>query len=150
MSNCLLAIDSLEAIESTTRYEYADDIVPHLPPGLALRYKFTKFTDELATKAVEDIDYAPVATLRFIDWDGNVVGDSPTLPIFRAFHLAELVVKMSFVRPNRSRPYDRLRGRVRKRDLSDGLVSVKFEQAVCVAVRPLANGRVPASCRHYA
>jgi hypothetical protein len=94
--------NGLEVIDSTTRYEYADDIVPHLPPGLALRHalstidKFTKFTDELATKAAEDIDFAPVGTLRFIDWDGNVVGDSPTLPISRAFHLADLVVKMRF------------------------------------------------------
>lgn len=94
--------DRLEAIESTTRYEYADDIVPHLPPGVALRHalstidKFTKFADELATQAVEDIDYAPVGTLRFIDWDGNVAGDSSALPISRAFHLAELLVKLSF------------------------------------------------------
>jgi hypothetical protein len=94
--------DGLQAIESATRYEYADDIVPHLPPGLALRHalatidKFSKYTGELATKAAEDIDYAPVGTLRFIDWSGNVVGDSSTLPISRAVHLAELVVKMSF------------------------------------------------------
>lgn len=95
-------VDGLQAIESATRYEYADDIVPHLPPGLALRHalatidKFAKFKGELATKAVEDIDYAPVGTLRFIDWDGNVVSDSLTLPISRASHLAGLVMKMSF------------------------------------------------------
>ncbi len=76
-------------IASATRYEYADDIVPHLPPGLALRHafatldKFKQFSDELTTKAADDIDYAPVGVLRFIDWAGNVVGDSPTLPISR-------------------------------------------------------------------
>jgi triacylglycerol lipase len=94
--------DGLEAIASSTRYEYTDDIVPHLPPGLALRHalatidQFSKFSDELATKAVEDIDYAPVGTLRFIDWNGNVVGASPTLPISRAAHLAELVASLRF------------------------------------------------------
>lgn len=92
----------LKSITSSTRYEYADDIVPHLPPGLFLRHAFVKidlfgkFTDELATKAVEDISYEPVGTLRFMDWNGNIVGDSPSLPISRTLHLAELIVKMSF------------------------------------------------------
>jgi hypothetical protein len=93
---------SLAMIESATRYEYADDIVPHLPPSLALRHafatldKFKQFSDELITKAADDIDYAPVGVLRFIDWNGSVVGDSPTLPISRAFHLAELIAQMRF------------------------------------------------------
>jgi hypothetical protein len=94
--------DTLGMIASATRYEYADDIVPHLPPGLALRHafatidKFKQFSDELITKAADDIDYAPVGVLRFIDWNGSVIGDSPTLPISRAFHLAELVAQLRF------------------------------------------------------
>lgn len=92
----------LGPIQSSTRYEYADDIVPHLPPSVALRHAlsgidlFSKATGELATQAVADIDYAPVGTLRFIDWDGNVIGDSPTLPLARDLHLAELLVKAGF------------------------------------------------------
>jgi hypothetical protein len=76
--------------------------VPHLPPGLAWRHAFSgvdefrKFAGELATKAAQDIDYAPVGTLRFIDWDGNIVGDSPTLPLRRAWHLGELIAKLGF------------------------------------------------------
>jgi hypothetical protein len=89
-------------ISSSTRYEYADDIVPHLPPGLALRHAlsaidmFDKYIGELSTRVADDIDFAGVGTLRFINWDGNVVGDSAILPISRAWHLADLIVKLSF------------------------------------------------------
>lgn len=92
----------LGAIQSATRYEYADDIVPHLPPSLAFRHtlatvdKFAQFSNELATKATDDIDFSAVGVLRFIDWGGNVVGDSSTLPIERDLHVAELVVALQF------------------------------------------------------
>jgi triacylglycerol lipase len=71
-----------------TRYEYADDIVPHLPPGglftkvlrvLATRDpRFTKFTT---------LAYDAVGTLRFIDWSGHIVGDSLELALKRVISM---------------------------------------------------------------
>ncbi len=75
-----------------TRYEYADDIVPHLPPGglftkvlrvLAARDpRFAKFTT---------LAYEAVGTLRFIDWSGHVIGDSLELGLKRVINLLTLI-----------------------------------------------------------
>ncbi len=80
-----------------TRYEYADDIVPHLPPS-------TTFLDVLSAipligkrfKALARYGYASVGTLAFIDWSGTTVGDSLGLDLERAGHMAKLVVEGKF------------------------------------------------------
>lgn len=93
---------TLAGIQSSYRYEYADDIVPHLPPSLVLRQAlkdvpgFEKFHAELATRDQVDIDYAPVGTLRFINWEGVVVKDTPLLPLERAYHLVDLILHRQF------------------------------------------------------
>ncbi len=75
-----------------TRYEYTDDIVPHLPPS-------TVFLDVMSAipligKHFKDLGrcgYRSVGALRFIDWSGHIVGDSLGLELERAGHLAKLI-----------------------------------------------------------
>jgi hypothetical protein len=76
------------------RYEYADDIVPHLPPiGL--------LTNVLAVLAARDprfakfntLAYESVGTLRFIDWSGQIGGDTSTLPLHRVIKLLTVIGK---------------------------------------------------------
>ncbi len=82
---------------SAFRYEYADDIVPHLPPDIdflnALRNipVVGRRFNELPT-----FDYADVGTLRFIDWNGHVVGDSALLKAQRIVRLSLLIVTGKF------------------------------------------------------
>src|SRR5712692_2678247 len=70
---------------ASTRYEYADDMVPHVPPSLAFRHMFATlplFRDDPRIAAHFqrlDLDYAAVGTLQFINWDGAIVGDAPML-----------------------------------------------------------------------
>ena len=40
--------------------------------------------------------YASVGDLHFIDWDGNLVGDSPLLNFERFTHLAKLMTTFGF------------------------------------------------------
>jgi len=74
------------------RFEYADDIVPHLPPiGL-----FTKVLRVLAARdprfqRFTTLAYESVGTLRFIDWSGQVVGDSAELAFRRVINLLTLI-----------------------------------------------------------
>jgi hypothetical protein len=74
------------------RYEYADDIVPHLPPsGL-----FTKVLRVLAARdprfaQFPTLAYQPVGTLNFIDWSGHLVADSPELRLHRIISLLTLI-----------------------------------------------------------
>jgi len=81
------------------RYEFQNDIAPHLPPtGL-----FAKGLDALLLtnpilaaslkgwyrKAALNLDYQHVGALRFIDWNGNVVGDDPKLEAQRVLNLTK-------------------------------------------------------------
>jgi hypothetical protein len=84
------------SVGSITRYEYADDVVPTLPPTLALRQAFKDVP--LFTDLRLDLDYAAVGELRFIDWDGHVVGDSPTVRARRTFQLISLLCEGRFDR----------------------------------------------------
>jgi hypothetical protein len=82
---------------SAFRYEYADDIVPHLPPDIdflnALKNipVIGKYFNELPS-----FDYADVGTLRFIDWNGQIVGDSVLLEAERVVRLSLLIVTGKF------------------------------------------------------
>src|SRR5947209_12380645 len=74
------------------RYEYAADIVPHLPPSGF----FTKILRVLAARDPRfakfmTLSYQPVGTLDFIDWSGHVVLDSPDLGLRRIINLLTLI-----------------------------------------------------------
>jgi hypothetical protein len=82
---------------SAFRYEYTDDIVPHLPPDLA----FVTALEHLPFlgqqfESLPIFDYADVGTLRFIDWKNQVVGDSNSLKARRILHLATLIAEANF------------------------------------------------------
>ena len=79
-----------------TRYEYADDIVPLLPPSLAFREMFASVPFMRPYLHRFDLDYAPVGELRYITKQGNIVSDSPTLRFGRYLSLAELIVAGGF------------------------------------------------------
>jgi hypothetical protein len=78
------------------RYEYADDIVPLLPPSLAFREMFASVPFMQPYLHRFDLDYAPVGTLRYITKAGAIVPDSPTLRFQRYLRLAELIVAGGF------------------------------------------------------
>jgi hypothetical protein len=81
-----------KAVQHATRYEYQDDIVPWLPPSdafLLLARKLPFLTDVLNSLIP---NYVPVGDLRFIDWTGEIVGDSPAL---EAQRIADLMNQLS-------------------------------------------------------
>jgi hypothetical protein len=83
-------------ITNSARYEFQDDIVPHVPPD---DFFITMFGEVpfLAEKVKElTPGYVSVGTLHFIDWSGKLVGDSPTLRFERFTHLAHLMVEFGF------------------------------------------------------
>jgi hypothetical protein len=78
------------------RYEYADDIVPLLPPSLAFREMFVHVPFMVPYLHRFDLDYSAVGTLRYITTAGKVVLASPMLPFQRYLSLAELIVTGRF------------------------------------------------------
>lgn len=79
------------------RYEYADDIVPHLPPSadfLDVLSALPIYGDRFA--AMTRYEYRSVGVLRFIDWSGHLVADSPTLGVVRFLNLAKRIVTRQF------------------------------------------------------
>jgi hypothetical protein len=82
--------------DNSTRYEYADDIVPHMPPSLAFRNMFAAVPFAQPYVHRLDLDYSYVGTLQFIDWDGVIQPDSPTLRFTRFEHLATQIVSGGF------------------------------------------------------
>lgn len=81
---------------NSIRYEYANDIVPLLPPSLAFREMFMSVPFMKPYLHRFDLDYAAVGTLRYITKAGAIVPDSPTLPFQRYLSLAELIVASRF------------------------------------------------------
>lgn len=83
-------------IPNSTRYEYTDDIVPHLPPEDAFRKLFQ--TMPVLSDVLPGLtqSYIPVGELLFINWDGKVVSDSPGLTIQRFAHLSERLLAFDF------------------------------------------------------
>jgi Lipase (class 3) len=86
-----------------TRYEYNIDIVPHLPLSDG------GFMDVLAKFPLADLpwfhdlftnldrfDYQPVGTLRYIESDGQIVGDSVQLRAERDQALAVEIIRFQF------------------------------------------------------
>jgi len=90
--------DAYNAQIDHTRYEYADDIVPHLPPSQ------DGFLNVLSSLPViganfanlSRFDYEPVGTLRFIDSSGGFDDDTPQLRLERTMSLVQLIVRGRF------------------------------------------------------
>jgi hypothetical protein len=85
-------------IDDSIRYEFAEDIVPHLPPSLRFRAMFQAVPFMQPYVHRLDLDYTAVGTLQYIERDGSVVGDSPTLPFERFGRLAQLIAAGQFAR----------------------------------------------------
>jgi hypothetical protein len=79
------------AVPHSVRYEYQDDIVPHLPPGAAFAEILKKVPFLSAKASTLYVGYASAGTLSFIDWQNQIVPDSPALDIERLLRLARLM-----------------------------------------------------------
>ena len=102
---------------STCRFEYQDDIVPHLPPHTGgwveflgamkvvkvklpfddhqLGSNFTKLVDRINKLKEEGLaNYTSAGMPEFINWDNppNAQAESPSLTRYREFHLAEKIL----------------------------------------------------------
>ena len=91
------------AVTHSVRYEYRDDIVPHLPPDAAFVELFKKipFVADAVTGLHQG--YVSVGELYFIDWQNQIQSDSPALDVQRLMHLATRAVMFEFERhPARS------------------------------------------------
>jgi len=103
------------------RFEYQDDLVPHVPPATGawlhmlkgmqvLHEVFPAEAPHLSTSATmaQEVDrliaqlatlplvYASAGTLQFIDWDHAIVGDALGLALRRNLHLAEQMAELHF------------------------------------------------------
>jgi hypothetical protein len=82
---------------SAIRYEYTDDIVPHLPPDPLLVATLGQFpVIGPCFRSLPSWIYISVGTLRFLDWNMQVVGDSELLEAERLAHLALLIIQRRF------------------------------------------------------
>jgi hypothetical protein len=83
------------AVPHAVRYEFQDDLVPHLPPEnafLALFRKLPQFAQALSNVVP---DYQPVGDLHFIDWQNHTQPDSPLLEAQRYAHLIALISELN-------------------------------------------------------
>jgi hypothetical protein len=84
-------------IAHSTRNEYADDIVPHLPPGDALRAIIAQIPSIAEVHARLPIGFEPVGDLHYFARGSTVpVGDSPLLQVRRIASLAETMFAFRF------------------------------------------------------
>ena len=90
-------------VPHSVRYEFQDDIVPHLPPGEQFRSMFRGF--DVFASAVAKAEarlpegvsgFVGVGELQFIDWGGAVITDSLTLRFHRYLSIARLAVELKF------------------------------------------------------
>lgn len=80
-----------------TRYEYQDDIVPHLPPDATLVTLLQDLPDiGKYFDFMQNWDYTPVGTLQFINWSDQFQGESVGLDIERVYHLLKLMAELQF------------------------------------------------------
>jgi hypothetical protein len=78
-------------VQHSTRYEYQDDIVPHLPPDLGFVTAFRNVPAIATILSTLVPTYVPVGDLRFVNWQGQIVPDSPALESLRSSHLISLM-----------------------------------------------------------
>jgi hypothetical protein len=82
-----------------TRYEYGNDIVPHLPPSQDGFLNVLTSIPVLGSK-FEDLrrfDYQPVGLLRYIDSTGRPRDDDPMLRVERDLALATEIIRLRFL-----------------------------------------------------
>lgn len=94
-----------DAFPSAVRYEYQDDIVPHVPPTASEIEVLDKSTLLAAVLKVLYPDYltwsyTPVGTLRFANWNNEFVPDSTALELERMAKLAA-----AFAQPPHTTPF---------------------------------------------
>jgi hypothetical protein len=94
-----------ELVPHSLRYEYQDDIVPHLPPGVEFRAMFAGvplFQNFIANSNAKlrdgAVGFVGVGDLKFIDWSDAIVENSLPLRFQRYAHLIGLVVELNFGR----------------------------------------------------
>jgi hypothetical protein len=80
-----------KAVLHSTRYEYQDDIVPHLPPDLGFQAAFRNVPQLSSIVSTFVSTYIPVGDLRFVNWQRQIVPDSPALESLRYSHLISLM-----------------------------------------------------------
>jgi hypothetical protein len=90
--------DAYNAQVDHTRYEYADDIVPHLPPSQEGFLNVLSSLPGIGSRfaGLERFDYEPVGLLRFIDWTGGYDEDTPMLAVERTVSLVRQIVLLHF------------------------------------------------------
>jgi hypothetical protein len=82
----------------STRYEFQDDIVPHVPPRIGGLVDQLKKIPWIGSK-FENIplaDYESVGLLRFIDWSNEIEADSLQLENQRDLHLVFIIWRQQF------------------------------------------------------
>jgi hypothetical protein len=88
-----------QVVPHSVRFEYQDDIVPHLPPTnefLNLLRNIPEFAKDL--KAVINADFVSVGALYFINWDTPTTFDSESflLEMERRLSLGKLILTLQF------------------------------------------------------
>jgi len=87
----------LDLVADVTRYEYQDDLVPHLPPSIMFRHLFQAEPYFKPLQMIDShVDYAPAGKLQFIDWADGIRAQSTLLSTERLFHLARRVTGGEF------------------------------------------------------
>lgn len=83
--------------DRTTRYEFEDDVVPHLPPHSVLVNALEHIPGiGQFFEHHMDLNYREVGKLKFIHWNGDIVESSMTLGLKRLATLAERMVEGHF------------------------------------------------------
>ena len=86
-----------ESFPGTVRYEYQDDLGPHLPPHSRLMDALSKIPKiGHFFRGLKAWNYSAVGQLRFIDWNGKIVGELSGLEVKRFERLALLIVELRF------------------------------------------------------
>jgi len=78
-------------LPSSWRFENTDDIVPHLPPSLAVLGLLSAVEPRLKTLTAHE--YRSAGTLQFINWNTQLVGGSILLDAERLTSFLELLAK---------------------------------------------------------
>ncbi len=84
-------------VPDVVRYEFQDDLVPHLPPSLIARRLFEAEPFFAPLMKIDDsVDYAPAGRLQFVDWNGKISDESTLLTTERLFRLSERLATFGF------------------------------------------------------
>lgn len=85
------ASDCQNELDDLWRFEYQNDLVPHLPPSFDLLSVVAQALPRL--QGLVTTGYESVGALEFIDWDNRIIGDSFRLPLVRQEKLAQCLLQ---------------------------------------------------------